>query len=165
MRGMMTVHRLSGAALWAVVLGGWGCSSEPATKSPTHMEGVAELPPAETQQIATYRCSVDLQSGKCDVKMDRRSGPDEEAAWNNLSPRIKQGNRAYEVSVEVNGKNAKGPMDWAFVTVLETDTDSGKLLRKIPVYEFWGKYDRQISRALLFKDGRLQFFVQFWTAS
>jgi hypothetical protein len=98
------------------------------------------------------------------VKSGQRTGKDEEAAWNSLSPRLKRGNRSYEVLFEENERNAKGSSDWAFVSVLETESDSGTLLRKIPVYEFWGHHDRQGPRALMIKDGHLQFFVQLWTA-
>jgi hypothetical protein len=161
---MRTADGRTVAAFCAIVLGSWGCSSAPAPKSPMNMEGVVELPSPKVQQVATYRCSIDLQTGRREVKMDRRSGPDEEAVWNNLSRRIKNADRTYEVSVEETDKNAKGRSDWAFVTVLETETGTGKLLRKIPVYEFWGNHDRQTPRALMIKNGRLQFFIQFWTA-
>jgi hypothetical protein len=160
----MTKAQLGRVALSILALGAGGCSSAPPMKRTMPMEGVAELPPPKTRQIATYRCSVDLQNGQSDVKIGQRSGKDEEAAWKNLSPRIKQGSRAFEVFVEENEKNAKGSTDWAFVTVLETEAGSGRLLRKIPVYEFWGGYDRQAPRGLMLKDGHLQFFIQFWTA-
>jgi hypothetical protein len=163
MTGMIR-EQLGRVALCVFALGAWGCASSPAMKRPMPMEGVAELPAPKTRQVATYRCSVDLQTGQGDVKAGQRSGKDEEAAWKNLSPRIKQGSRSYEVFVEENEKNAKGSIDWAFVTVLETESGSGRLLRKIPVYEFWGNHDRQAPRALMIKDGHLQFFIQFWTA-
>jgi hypothetical protein len=105
---------------------------------------------------------VDLATGQSDVHPGRRSGKEEEAAWKLLSPRLKQDERTYEVLIEHSEKNAQGHVDWALVSLLETDTASGKLLRKISVYEFWGAHDRGAARGLMMKDGRLQFFVQFW---
>jgi len=159
------IHRQSilaaGAALLAAAA--FGCSDAPALK-PMQMDGVAELPASKVQQVATYRCSVDLRNGHIDVNPGRRAGKEEETAWKNLSSRLKQDRLAYEVLIEQSEKNAKGGADWALVTVLETEADSGKLIRKFPVYEFWGSHDRGLPRALMVKDGRLQFFVQFWPA-
>jgi hypothetical protein len=138
-----------------------GCGSP--AKPPTQMEGVAELPGSKVP-VVTYRCSIDLATGRTDVQPGHRTGKEEEAAWKNLSPSLKKDHIAYEVLVEQGEKNAKGAADWALVTVLETDADSGKVLRKFPVYEFWGAHDRGSPRALMVKEGRLQFFVQFWPA-
>ena len=152
------------ACAGAFALAAWGCGSTPVMKAPMQMEGVAELPPSKNQQVATYRCSIDLHSGLIDVQPGKRSGKEEEAAWKNLSPNLKKGKTSYEVLIEHSEKNPKGLTDWALVSVLETESESGKLIRKFTVYEFWGAHDRGAPRALMVKDGHLQFFVQFWTA-
>lgn len=149
----------------AVVFCAWGCSSSPAAKRPMPMEGVAELPGPKGQPVVTYRCAVDLASGTVQVQPGTRSGREEVAKWNKLSPRLAQGDISYEVLIEENDKSSKGTTDWAMVTVVESQSSSGKVIRSIPVYEFWGTHDQKAVRALMItKDGHLQFFVQFWTA-
>jgi hypothetical protein len=150
--------------LWVgvVVLAAWGCSSKPAMKPAMPMDGVAELPAPKSQQVATYRCSLNLATGQADVHPGKRAGKEEEAAWKNLSSTLKNGNFTYVVLIE--DEKAGKSTDWAMVTVLETDTASGKVIRKMPVYEFWGAHDRHSPRALMLKDGAFQFFLQFWTA-
>lgn len=155
----MNKRELTAAALLA--LAAWGCGSEPEMKRATSMEGVVQLPPPKAKQVATYRCSVDLATGQSEVREDRRTGKAEEAAWKSVSPRIKHEARTYEVVIEQGEKNKKGATDWAFVTVVESDS-AGNVLRKLPVQEFWGAHDSQTPRALMMKDGRFQFFVQFW---
>jgi hypothetical protein len=152
------------ACAGAFALGAWGCGSTPVMKTPMQMEGVAELPPSKSQQVATYRCTIDLQSGLTDVQPGKRAGKEEEAAWKNLAPTLQKGKLSYEVLIEHAEKNGKGITDWALVTVLEKDSESGRLIRKFTVYEFWGAHDRGGPRAMMMKDGHLQFFVQFWTA-
>jgi hypothetical protein len=156
------IRMLKVAWVGVLALAVWGCSSKPAVKPMMPMDGVAELPAAKNQQVATYRCSLNLASGQAEVGPGKRMGKDEEAAWKILSSKLKQGNVTYEVVIE--DEKAGKSTDWAMVTVLETETGSGKVIRKLPVYEFWGAHDRHSPRALMMKDGHLQFFVQFWTA-
>lgn len=137
--------------------------SEPELKRATSMEGVIQLPPPKAKQVATYRCMVDLSTGQSEVREDKRTGKAEETAWKSVSPKIKHEARTYEVVIEQGEKNKKGATDWAFVTVVEKDA-AGNVLRKIPVQEFWGAHDSQTPRALMMKEGRFQFFVQFWPA-
>ena len=133
-------------------------------RSPMPLEGVVQLPPSKGGQVATYRCTIDLATGKADVNPGRRSGPDEEAAWNKMSPRLRKGEGSLEIVFEENEKDPKAAaQDWALVSVVETDA-AGKVLRKLPVREFWGAFDSHTQRALMLKDGRFQFFVQFWAA-
>ncbi|MBI3858326.1 MAG: hypothetical protein HY293_21795 [Planctomycetes bacterium] len=150
-------------ALFALAAAGCG-SPETGLKRTMPMEGVVQLPPPKAKQVATYRCSINLATGHPEVKEDKRTGRDEEKAWMNLSPKFKQGDKGYEVVIEQSEKNAKGAIEWALVSVLETEAATGKLLRKLPVQDFWGAHDRQTPRALMMKDGRFQFFVQFWPA-
>jgi hypothetical protein len=145
----------------ALALAAAGCSSPP-PKNPMQMQGVAELPGPRVQQVATYRCSIDLATGQAEVHAGRRSGKEEEAAWKVLSPRLKGDPASYEILIENSEKNAQGHVDWALVSVLETETGSGRLIRKIPVYEFWGAHDHGAARGMMVRDGRLLFFVQFW---
>src|SRR5258706_9990389 len=106
-----------------VVLAAWGCSSKPAVKPVMQMDGVAELPASKSQQVATYRCNLNLATAQADVHPGKRTGKDEEAAWKNLSSKLQQGNITYEVVIddEKSGKST----DWAMVTVLETDSEPG----------------------------------------
>jgi hypothetical protein len=128
------------------------------------LEGVLQLPPPKSQQVATYRCTIDLATAKADVQPGKRSGAEEEAAWNNLSTKLKSADLVYEVVIEENAKSAKGTNEWSLVTLLETQVSTGKLLRKISVQEFWGVHDRHAARGLRMKDGHVHFFVQFWPA-
>lgn len=156
------IRMIKHAWVGIVVLAAWGCSSKPAVKPVMPMDGVAELPAAKSAQVATYRCSLNLANGQAEVHPGKRAGKEEEAAWKNLSPKLQKGTITYEVVIddEKSGKST----DWAMVTVLETEGATGKIIRKMPVYEFWGSHDRHAPRGLVLKDGHLQFFVQFWTA-
>jgi hypothetical protein len=166
MAGMKFMKYLNHIGLALIlVLGAWGCggSSTP-TKRAMALEGVMQLPPSKGGQVATYRCSIDLSTGKAEVSDRRRTGTDEEAVWNKMSPRLRNDDRTLEIVFEENEKATKGAAaDWALVSVVESDA-AGKILRKIPVQEFWGAFDSHTQRALMMKDGRFQFFVQFWTA-
>ena len=148
----------------AILVAAAGCGGESPMKRAMPMEGVVQLPVAKTKQVATYRCKVDLLTGEISVREDRRSGKDEEAAWKSLSPKLKDGEKTYEVVIEQAEKNAKGFVDWALVTLIESETETGRQIRKIPVQEFWGAHAMQTPRALMVKDGFFQFFVQFWPA-
>lgn len=165
MTGMKIMHDLNRIGLVLVAaLGAWGCggSSAPAKRA-MPMEGVVQLPPSKNG-VATYRCTIDLSTGKSEVSERRRSGADEEAAWNKMAARLKNNDKTLEVVFEENEKATKGAAaEWAQVSVVESDA-AGKVLRKIPVQEFWGGFDSHTQRALMMKDGRFQFFVQFWTA-
>lgn len=156
--------KLEHLVLLAIAPAAWGCGGSEAPANRTIMEGALQLPVAKTKQVATYRCRVDLQTGEIEVREDRRTGRDEEAAWKSLSSKLKDGEKAYEVVIEQGEKNAKGLTDWAMVTVIETESATGRQIRKIPVHEFWGAHAMQTPRALMMKDGRFQFFVQFWPA-
>jgi hypothetical protein len=147
------------------LLGIWGCGGSSAlAKRAMPMEGVIQLPPSKGGQVATYRCTIELATGKVEVTDRRRSGADEEAVWNQMSARLHNNDRSLEIVFEENEKATKGDAaDWALVSVVESDA-AGKFLRKIPVQEFWGAFDSHAQRALMMKDGRFQFFVQFWTA-
>jgi hypothetical protein len=160
---VMTKLELCAALSVALALAGCG-GSEGTVKRAMPMEGVVQLPVAKTKQVATYRCKIDLQTGEVSVKEDRRAGRDEETAWKSLSPKLKDEEKAYEVVVEQGEKNAKGHVDWALVTLIESEASSGKQIRKIPVQEFWGAHAMQTTRALMVKEGAFQFFVQFWPA-
>jgi hypothetical protein len=163
MRFMKVLNQIG--PLLIVAVGAWGCggSSMPAKRT-MPLEGVIQLPPSKGGQVATYRCTIDLSTGKAEVSDRRRSGADEEAVWNKMSPRLRNNDRTLEIVFEENDKATKGaPAEWALVSVVESDA-AGKILRKIPVQEFWGAFDSRTQRALMMKDGRFQFFVQFWTA-
>ena len=158
------ISKLELLAPLAVVLA-LGCGgSEGSLKRTMPMEGVVQLPVAKSKQVATYRCKVDLQTGEIEVKEDRRTGRAEETAWKSLSPKLKTEAKTYEVVIEQGDKNAKGHVDWALVTLIESDAETGTQVRKIPVQEFWGAHAMQTPRALMMKDGNFQFFVQFWPA-
>jgi hypothetical protein len=152
------------AAAFVVALCGCGGGTDAPVKRAMPMEGVVNLPVAKTKQVATYRCKVQLQTGEIEVKEDRRAGKDEETAWKNLSSKLKNGEKSYEVVVEQGEKNAKGHIDWALVTLIESEASTGRQIRKIPVQEFWGAHAMQTPRALMLKEGHFQFFIQFWPA-
>lgn len=158
----MTKLELLAVALVAAACGCGG--AEGPIKRAMPMEGVVQLPVAKTKQVATYRCTVDLQTGETQVKEDRRAGREEETAWKVVSPKLTHGEKAYEVIVEKGEKNAKGHIDWALVTLIENEASTGKQIRKIPIQEFWGAHAMQTTRALMMKEGTFQFFIQFWPA-
>ena len=161
MIAMNLTRRLSALAL---ALAAWGCGSPVPAQRTMPLEGVVQLPQTKGGQVATYRCSIDLASGKADVTAGTRSTPEEIAVWNRVSSKLKKDERSYEIVFEENEKNPqRTAADWALVSVVESNA-AGKQLRKIPVQEFWGAFDNHAMRALRLKDGQFHFFVQFWAA-
>lgn len=160
---MIAMKSLRGLILLAAALAA-GCGSPATTPRTMPLEGVIQLPQTKGGQVATYRCAIDLATGKADVAPGTRSAPEEIALWNRVSSKIKKDDRSYEIVIEENEKNPqRTTTDWAQVTIVETDA-AGKVLRKFPLQEFWGAFDQHATRALRLKDGHFHFFIQFWAA-
>jgi hypothetical protein len=124
-------------------------------------KGAIVLPRMGARRVASYRCGVDLTTGKADVAV-LKLAPEEEDQWNDMRKDVLIGSRTFTVRIEDNRKRYERAPNWARVSVVEVDGKDGKPLRTIPVREFVGGYERHGFRGLALKGDRLSVFVSFW---
>jgi hypothetical protein len=128
--------------------------------------GTTRLPRLGGHKTAAYRCTIDTVTGKAEVDLPKDLEKDEEAAWNDLSEQISRDGHTFQVVMADNKKERKGGIpgfpDRVRVSISEVDARTKKLLRSIPVQEFQGEHERHGPRALLLKEGKIRFWMQFW---
>jgi hypothetical protein len=135
----------------------------PAQSPPT---GTTRLPRLGGRKIAPYRCKVDLATGKTELDLPKDLEKDEEAVWNDLSEQISRDGHTFQILIEDNKNKKKGGIpgfpDWVRVSISELDNETKKIIRTIPIQEFQGEHEGHGVRALILKDGKIRFWMQFW---
>lgn len=128
--------------------------------------GSTKLPRLGGRQVAPYRCTVDLHAGKVGIDHPKDIDKDEEAVWNDLAEKISRDGHTFQIIMEDNQKTKKGGIpgfpDWVRVSLVEIDDKTKKVIRTIPIQEFQGEHERHGPRALILKDGKIRFWMQFW---
>jgi hypothetical protein len=109
------------------------------------------------RRVASYRCTVDLWSGRTVVERPGALDPVEQALWSSQAAQGLREGRRYEVVLEDIGPNER-----TRVLVRVTDGGTGELRRTIPVQEFRGFHDGAGVRALVLRDGIARFWTEFW---
>jgi len=121
------------------------------------------IPPIGGRRLGRVRCAVDLRSGATVIERPTATNAVEEALLQNPLAHAMSEGRSYQVVIERDRSSKKASFkDRARVSLRETDSGTGDLLRIIPVQEFTGEHEGACARAMIIKGRVARFWMEFW---
>jgi hypothetical protein len=121
------------------------------------------IPPIGGRRLGLVRCAVDLRSGVTVIERPTTTTAVEESLWPSPSPQAMKEGRLYQVVIERSRSSKKSMFkDRALVSLRETDSGTGDVLRVLPLQEFRGDHEGAVARAMTVQGSTVRFWMEFW---